>query len=322
MLLRLSFILFFIGSVAFAMDPLPSWSEGANKASIIRFVEKVTNPKSLDYVAPAERIAVFDNDGTLMSEQPLYFQLQFTVEQIQALWSQYPDWKNNPNFVSVKDGRIDDIFTKGSAGANIGQLVMQLNASLDPAQFDNLVLSWLKNTKHPRFNKPYVTMTYKPMIELLDYLKSKGFKNFVVSGSGVNFLRLWTEEAYGIPPEQVIGTNGKLKLEEKNGSLDLVRLPEVNFLNDGPNKVLGIHYQIGRHPIIAVGNSDGDLEMLQWISQRGKAHLSILIHHTDEVREWAYDRNSKIGRLDKALDMAVQKKWPVVDMKNDWKVIY
>jgi len=321
MFLRLSFVLFFISSFAFAADPLPSWNEGLNKTAIINFVEKVTNPKSPEFVKPAERIAVFDNDGTLMSEQPLYFQMQFTMEQIQNLWWQYPQWKNNSNLVALREGRADEVLS-GHAGAKIGQAFMELNASLEPAQFDNLVLSWLRNTKHPRLNRPYISLTYKPMIELLDYLKAKGFKNFVVSGSGVNFLRLWTEDAYGIPPEQVIGTNGRLELQNKDGRLNLVRLPEVNFLNDGPDKVLGIFYQIGRHPIIAVGNSDGDLQMLQWTSQNTKANLQILVHHTDEVREWAYDRNSKIGRLDKALDMAVQRHWPVVNMKTDWKVIF
>lgn len=322
MLLRLPFVLYFICSFAFAADPLPSWNESPRKAAIISFVERVTNIRSPGFVEPAERIAVFDNDGTLWSEQPLYYQLQFTFDMIRQLWDQHPDWKNNPNFVSIKEGRVDELFTRGNASENITQVVMHLNSSMSPAQFDKLLMEWMTTRKQPRFDKPYIALRYKPMQELLDYLKAKGFKNFIVSGGGINFMRPWTEAAYGIPPEQIIGSNGKLQLEERNGRLELIRLPEINFVDDGPGKVIGIHYQIGRHPILAVGNSDGDLQMLWWTSQNTKANLSVYIHHTDAEREWAYDRNSKIGRLDRGLDMAAQKGWPVVDMKNDWKVIY
>lgn len=317
-------VLFFVSSLALAAtDPLPSWNEGPNKTAIKEFVARVTNRLSTDYVAPADRIAVFDNDGTLITEQPLYFQLQYTIEQVQAKWEQHPDWNKNSVLVAIKNGQVDDVFTKGVAGANIAQAFMELSAVMTQDQAAAAAKNWMVTTKHPRYNRPYIELIYKPMRELLDYFKANGFKNFIVSGSGADFLRPWTNLAYGVPAERTIGTSSKLSLvEASDGTIELNTLAEINFLDDGPTKVMGIHYQIGRQPIFAAGNSDGDLQMLQWTSQGTKAHLQILIHHTDASREYAYDRNSRIGRLDKALDRATAKKWNVIDMKEDWKVIF
>ncbi len=312
----------FFSSLVFAQDPLPSWNEGEVKTSIISFVERVTSLRSPDFVAEPDRIAVFDNDGTLLAEQPLYFQLQFIIEQVQSRWDEHPEWKNNKNLQLIKDGNIESFFNQPHVGKVILEVLTQVHAGLSADQFAERLNQWFATTKHPRFDKPYVALSYKPMRELLDYLKSKGFKNFIVSGSGIDFLRTFSLPLFGIPTEQVIGSNGKYQVVEQDGKLNLMLLPEANFVDDGPNKVIGIHYNIGRRPIMAFGNSDGDLEMLRWTKEGSKARFSALVHHTDAEREWKYDRDSKIGRLDKALDMAREKDWKVIDMKRDWKVIF
>ena len=315
-------IVLFFSSLAFAQDPLPSWNEGEVKASIINFVERVTSLRSPDFVAEADRIAVFDNDGTLLAEQPLYFQLQFIIEQVQARWDEHPEWKSNKNLQLIKDGNLESFFNQPHVGKVILEVLTQVHAGLSAEQFAERLNQWFETSKHPRFDRPYIALHYKPMRELLDYLKSKGFKNFIVSGSGIDFLRTFSLPLFGIPAEQVIGSNGKYQVVEQNGKLDIQLLPEANFVDDGPNKVIGIHYNIGRRPIMAFGNSDGDLEMLRWTKEGSKARFSALVHHTDAEREWKYDRDSKIGRLDKALDMAREKDWKVIDMKRDWKVIF
>lgn len=316
------FSIFFCSTLAFAQDPLPSWYEGEVKTSIINFVERVTSLRSVDFVPETDRIAVFDNDGTLLAEQPLYFQLQFIIDQVQSRWDAHPEWKNNKNLQLIKDGKIDEFFNQPQVGQVIMGVLAQVHSGLSTEQFGQQLDEWLKMARHPRFNKSYLDLHYKPMRELLDYLKAKGFKSFIVSGSGIDFLRQWSERVYGIPAERVIGSSGKYQVVENRGALDVLLLPEVNFVDDGPGKILGIHYNIGRRPIMAFGNSDGDLEMLRWTKEGGRARFSGLVHHTDAEREWAYDRNSKIGRLDKALDMAREKDWTVIDMKRDWKVIF
>jgi hypothetical protein len=309
-----------LANSAEAGDPLPSWNEGAAKRSIIDFVNRVTQPGSPDFVAPEQRIATFDNDGTLWSEQPMYFQLFFAIDRVKAMVPMHPEWKDKQPFKAVLEGDFKTVLSGGEHA--LFELVMATHAGNTTEEFSQAVKDWLATAKHPKTGRPYTDMVYQPMLELLAYLRVNGFKSYIVSGGGIEFMRPWTEGVYGIPPEQVIGSSIKTKFEIRNGQPVLVRLPEVNFIDDKAGKPVGINQHIGRRPIAAFGNSDGDLQMLQWTATGKGARYVLIVHHTDAEREWAYDRKSKIGHLDKALDEALHKGWTLVDMKKDWKVIY
>jgi phosphoserine phosphatase len=308
------------GTVQAATDPLPSWEAGATKASIVNFVTAVTNENGPDYVPPNERIATFDNDGTLWSEKPVYFQLLFAIDRVKVLVPQHPEWKTQQPFKAVLENDMDALADAGEKG--ILQLVMASHAGMTTAEFSHIVSDWLAAAQHPRFKRPYTELVYQPMLELLDYLRANGFKTFIVSGGGIEFMRPWVESVYGIPPEQVVGSSIKTQLEMRDGVPVLVRLPEINFIDDKAGKPVGINEHIGRRPIAAFGNSDGDLQMLQWTAAGDGRRFMLLVHHTDAEREWAYDRASHVGHLDKALVEANKNGWIVVDMKQDWKQIY
>jgi hypothetical protein len=309
-----------LSAVAFAQDPLPSWNDGKAKQAIVGFVEQVTKQSSPTFVTPAERLATFDNDGTLWAEQPMYFQLLFALDRVRVLAPQHPEWKDKEPFASLLKGDVKGALAGGEPA--IAQIVMATHAGMTTAEFETLVRDWIASAKHPKTGRLYTEMVYQPMLELLAYLRANGFKTFIVSGGGIEFMRPWTEKVYGIPPEQVVGSSIKTKFELRDGKPVLARLPELNFIDDGPGKPVGIQQHIGRRPIFAFGNSDGDLQMLQWTAAGGGARLMGLVHHTDAAREWAYDRTSAIGRLDKALDEAQAKGWTVVDMKTDWKRVF
>ena len=307
-------------TVALAADPLPSWNDGQAKQSIVSFVEQVTKEGSPDFVPVAERIATFDNDGTLWAEQPLYFQLFFALDRVKALAPQHPEWKTKEPFASLLKGDVKGALKAGEPA--IGQIVMATHAGMTTEVFDQIVKDWVATAKHPVTKRPYTEMVYQPMLELLTYLRANGFKTYIVSGGGVGFMRPWAEKVYGIPPEQVIGSSGKLKFDMRGGKPVLVKLPEINSIDDKAGKPVNIQQYIGRRPIASFGNSDGDLQMLQWTTAGKGARLALIVHHTDAVREWAYDRKSPVGKLDKALDAAKSSGWTVVDMKNDWKLVY
>jgi phosphoglycolate phosphatase-like HAD superfamily hydrolase len=310
------------GGGAFAQsDPLPSWNDGPVKKSITDFVAKVTAQGSADFVPPEQRIATFDNDGTLWCEQPNYFQAIFALDRVKAMAPDHPDWKNKQPF---KDFLVGDKKALAAQGEKaLLTLVMAAHSGMTTDQFATYVADWLKTARHPRFNRPYNELIYQPMVELLAYLRANGFKTFIVSGGGVEFMRVWTEKAYGIPPEQVVGSSGVVKFEiGADGKPVLIKLPKIEFVDDGPGKPVGINRFIGRRPIFAFGNSDGDLQMLQWTTADSGARFAGIVHHTDAEREYAYDRQSKVGKLDKALDEAKVKGWTVVDMKKDWKEVF
>ena len=317
----LGFVLVF-GSPATAqtVDLLPSWNDGKARQSIIEFVEKVTEKESVDFVPRAARIAVFDNDGTLWAEQPMYFQLLFALDRVKELAPQHPEWKDKEPFASLLKGDVKGALAGGEHA--ILEIVMATHAGNTTEQFEKMVKDWISTAKHPTTKRPYTEMVYQPMLEVLAYLRANGFKIFIVSGGGIEFMRPWSEKVYGVPPEQVIGSSIKVKFEMHEGAPVLVRLPELNFIDDKEGKPVAIHQQIGRRPIAAFGNSDGDLQMLQWTTAGQGPRFALYVHHTDAEREWAYDRKSSIGRLDKGLDEAQAKGWTVVDMKQDWKVIY
>ena len=310
----------FSQATATLIDPLPSWNDGLVKKSITTFVTKVTQEDSPDFVLPAERIAVFDNDGTLWAEQPLYVQLAFALDRVKELAPKHPEWKIKQPFKAALDGDMKTLAASGEHG--IIELVMATHAGNTTEEFAQIVKDWLAKAKHPKTNRPYTEMVYQPMLELLAYLRSNNFKTYIVSGGGIEFMRPWTEKVYGVPPEQVIGSSIRTKFEMYDGNPVIVRLPEINFIDDKAGKPVGINQYIGRRPIAAFGNSDGDLQMLQWTTAGQGARLALLVHHTDAEREWAYDKDSSVGRLDKALTEAAAKGWTVVDMKHDWNVIY
>jgi len=303
-----------------SVDPLRSWNDTATKKAIVEFVQAVTDSNSKSFVKPADRIATFDNDGTLWSEQPMYFQLAFALDRVKALAPQHPEWKERQPFKAALEGDLKTVFTGGEHA--LLELVMATHAGNTTEEFAKIVSDWIATAKHPRTSRLYTDMVYQPMLELLAYLRANGFKTFIVSGGGIEFMRPWTEKVYGIPPEQVIGSSIKTKFEMRDGKPVLVRLPKINFIDDKAGKPVGINQHIGRRPIAAFGNSDGDLQMLQWTAAGDGKRFMLLVHHTDAKREWAYDRKSKIGHLDRALDEALNHAWTVVDMKKDWKVIY
>jgi len=307
-------------SSALAADPLPSWNDTAPKQAIIAFVEKVTKEGSPDFVPPAERIAVFDNDGTLWAEQPMYFQLFFAIDRIKALAPQHPEWKEKEPFASLLKGDVKAALAGGEHA--LAEIVMATHAGLTTEEFEKTVTDWITTAKHPTTNKLFTEMVYQPMLELLDYLRANGFKTFIVSGGGIEFMRPWTERVYGIPPEQVVGSSGGLKYELRDGNPALIKMPEIAHNDDKDGKPVGIQRHIGRRPIFAAGNSDGDLQMLQWTAANTRPGFCLYIHHTDAEREWAYDRDSHIGKLDKGLDEAMAKGWTITSMKNDWKMVF
>jgi phosphoserine phosphatase len=300
-------------------DALPSWNDGPVKASITDFVARVTT-QGPDFVPVDQRIATFDNDGTLWISHPMYVQLAFILDRVKALAPQNPDWKTKQPFKAVLEGDMKTLAESGERG--LVELGMVTHAGMTTEEFEKIVSEWLATARHPRFKRPYTDLVYQPMLELLAYLRANGFKTFIVSGGGIEFMRPWTERVYGVPPEQVVGSSIKTKFEIRDGRPVLYRLPEINFIDDKAGKPIGINEHIGRRPIAAFGNSDGDLEMLQWTTMSGGARLGLIVHHTDAEREYAYDRHSHFGRLDKALDLAAVNKWTVVDMKRDWKRIF
>ncbi len=307
-------------TVARATDPLPSWNGTAPKQAIVSFVEKTTREGSPDFVPVPERIAVFDNDGTLWCEQPVYFQALFVIDRIKQLAPQHPDWKHKEPFAAALRGDIKGVMAGGEHG--LLELVMATHAGLTTEEFEEAVTDWLATATHPTTGKRFTEMVYQPMLELLAYLRTNGYKTFIVSGGGIEFMRPWTEKVYGIPPEQVVGTSGGLKFEMRGGTPVLVKTPEIQHNDDRDGKPVGIQRHIGRRPVMAFGNSDGDLQMLQWTAAGAGPRFCLYVRHTDEVREYAYDRTSHIGRLDKGLDEAAAKGWTVVSLKEDWKAIF
>ncbi len=313
--------LLFAASAQAQSDPLPSWNDTAPKAAIVAFVEKVTKEGSPEFVPEPERIAVFDNDGTLWVEHPMYTQLAFALDRVKALAPEHPEWKDTQPFKAVLEGDMKTLAASGEKG--LLELIMVTHAGMTTDDFQKVVTDWLATARDPKFKRPYTELVYQPMVELLAYLRANGFKTFIVSGGGVEFMRPWTEKVYGVPPEQVVGSSIKTEFRMQDDTPTLYRLPEVNFIDDKAGKPVGINQEIGRRPIAAFGNSDGDLEMLQWTTMGGApARLGMLVHHTDAEREYAYDRDTEFGRLDKALDAAAITGWTVVDMKADWKQIF
>jgi hypothetical protein len=303
-----------------ADDPLPSWNDGPSKKAIRDFVAKVTKEGSVDFVRPSEHITTFDNDGTLWSEQPVYFQFAFALDRVKAMADKHPEWKEKQPFKAVLDNDLKAALAGGEQA--LLEIIMATHAGMTAEEFEEIVKEWLRTARDPRFKRPYTDLVFQPMLELLAYLRANGFKTYIVSGGGVEFMRPWTEKVYGVPPEQVVGSSIKVKYEVRDGKPVFMRLPGVDFIDDKMGKPVGIHKFIGRRPIMAFGNSDGDLEMLQWTTAGEGARLGLIVHHTDAVREWSYDRDSQVGRLDKALDEAPKAGWTVVDMKKERKVIY
>jgi haloacid dehalogenase-like hydrolase len=301
-------------------DPLPSWNDGPAKARIVAFVQAVTDSSGKDFVAPAERIATFDNDGTLWCEQPMYVQMAFLLDRVKELAPKHPDWKTQQPFKAALERDFKALAAQGEKGAM--QLVAATHTGMSSEAFNRIASDWIATARHPRFKRPYTELVYQPMLEVLAYLRANGFKTFIVSGGGIDFMRSWTERVYGIPPEQVVGSTGKLKYELRDGKPTLMRLPGIDLIDDGPGKPVGIQTHIGRRPIAAFGNSDGDLQMLQYTAAGGGPRLLLIVHHDDAEREYTYDRKSSIGRLDRALVEANAKGWTVASMKSDWKKIF
>lgn len=311
-----------LSSVALAQtNPLPSWSDGGPKQAIETFVRDVTTAGRPNFVPAVERIAVFDNDGTLWSEQPMYFQAAFAFDRIKAMAPQHPEWREQQPFKAVIEGDLHALAAAGQKG--LVEILAATHSGMTTEEFAATVQDWLDVARHPKFDRPYTDMVYQPMLELLGYLRENGFKTFIVSGGGVEFMRVFAERVYGVPPEQVVGSSGVTKFQlSADGKPTLMKEPKVEFVDDGPGKPSGINRFIGRRPILAFGNSDGDLQMLQWTAAGAGARFMGIVHHTDGEREFAYDRQSHFGRLDKALDEATQRGWTIVDMKRDWKVVY
>lgn len=302
-------------------DPLPSWNDGKTKSAILDFVSKVTREGGPDFVKPAERIATFDNDGTLWAEQPAYFQLLFAIDEIKRLAPSKPEWKGKEPYRSILAGDMKGLAASGEKG--LLQVVAATHAGMTTGEFNQSVANWLATARHPTKKRPYTEMIYQPQLELLAYLRANGFKTFIVSGGGVEFMRVFAEKVYGIPPEQVVGSSGVVKFRMgANGKPELFKEAKIEFIDDNVGKPVGINRFIGRRPILAFGNSDGDLQMLQYTVGGDGPRLALIVHHTDAEREWAYDRTSKIGKLDKALDEGKARGWTIVDMKTDWKAIF
>ncbi|BCP52672.1 haloacid dehalogenase [Kaistia sp. 32K] len=305
--------------VAAEADPLPSWNDGAAKTAIVDFVTRTTTPGP-DFVAVGDRIATFDNDGTLWSEKPFYFQGVFVMDRIKAMAKDHPEWKDTQPFKGVLENDMKAVVASGHKG--LGELLAASSSGMSVEDFSAQVVEWTKTAREPRFNKPYTDLVFQPMLELLAYLRANDYQTFIVSGGGVEFMRPWTEGVYGIPPQQVVGSSGKTEFKLDGDKVSIQKLPAIEFVDDGPGKPVGINRFIGKRPVFAAGNSDGDLEMLQWTTLNPGPRFGMIVHHTDAKREWAYDRDSDVGKLDKALDEAPKRGWTVVSMKDDWKVIY
>lgn len=326
--LPLSFLIAFIFIGCATLDdadhendsPLPSWNDGQTKSAIMDYVNDVTKEGSPNFIPISERIATFDNDGNLWSEQPMYFQLYFAIDRVKALASEHPEWKTTQPFKSALEDDLETLIGFGTHG--LLEIVMASHAGNTTEEYEEIVNDWMDASRHPRFNKKYNELVYQPMLELLDYLRANDFKTFIVSGGGIEFMRPWSAEVYGIPKDQVIGSSIKTKFNYNNGQPKIDRLPEIDFIDDKEGKPVGIHKHIGIKPVFASGNSDGDLQMLQWTDSNKYKSFQLYLHHTDAEREWAYDRDSHIGQLDKGLDEANEKGWTVIDMKKDWNTIY
>ncbi|HCY82587.1 MAG TPA: haloacid dehalogenase [Xanthomarina gelatinilytica] len=307
-------------TTSFKIDPLPSWNEGKTKAAIIDYINDVTNKESANFIPEIDRIATFDNDGNLWSEQPAYFQLFFAMDRVKELAKDHPEWQNKQPIKAVLENDMKTLIASGEKG--IMELIMATHAGITTDEFELLVKNWLETAQHPRFNKPYNQLIYQPMLELLDYLRTNDFKTFIVSGGGIEFMRPWVEEAYGIPKDQVVGSSIATEYDYNNGAPVIRRLSKIDFIDDKAGKPVGINKFIGRKPVFASGNSDGDLQMMQWTDSNPYKSFQLYLHHTDADREWAYDRESHIGQFNKGLDEALEKGWTIIDMKNDWKTIY
>jgi phosphoserine phosphatase len=301
-------------------EPLPSWNDGASRARIVAFVQAVTQPGGRDFVPPADRIAVFDNDGTLWAEQPMYFQLAFAIDRAKTMVAKNPELARKPAMKAAAAGDMKALAAGGEKG--IAELIAATHAGMTTDEFAQLVREWVKTARHPVTKRPYTEMTYLPMRELLDYLRANGFATWIVSGGGVEFLRVVSEELYGIPPQQVVGSSIGTRYEVRNGRPVIVRLPEIDFIDDRAGKPVGINKFIGKRPIAAFGNSDGDFEMLEWTTSAPGPRLGVIVRHDDAAREFAYDRASPVGRLARALDEAPQRGWTVVGIRDDWKTVY
>lgn len=318
--IALSIFLFFIAATSHAADLLPSWNEGSTKSAIIKFVSKVTTPNSPDFVAPEDRLATFDNDGTLWCEQPIYVQVEYIIDRTRALASKNPDWQTKEPFRSVLAGELNnpELMTDHA----IGELFAATCSGMTTEEFESMVNDWITTAKHPRFNRLYTQCIYQPMLELMEYMRENGFAIYIVSGGGCDFMRPWTDRVYGIPKQHVVGSTVATRFELRPEGPILLRLPKINFIDDKSGKPVGIHHFIGRRPIAAFGNSDGDLEMLQWTTMHSGPRLGMIVHHDDAEREYAYDRHSRVGRLDHALDQAQERGWIVISIKNDWKSVF
>lgn len=303
-----------------AERPLPSWKESKSRTAILDFVACAINPDCGAFIPPAERIAVFDNDGTLWCEQPLYIQLAFALERVKTLAPQHPEWKQQEPFAAVLQRDLNTVMAGGEK--SLLQIIAATHAGMTTDEFETIVKDWLATAKHPKYHRPYTELVYQPMLELLEYLRDNGFKTYIVSGGGIEFMRAFAEKVYGVPPEQVIGSSGKLQYELRNGEPLLMRLAELDFNDDKAGKPVAIHKFIGRRPVFAIGNSDGDYEMLRWTTAGKGPRLGLLVHHTDAEREYAYDRESHIGKLDRGLTEASERGWSLVDMKNDWSQMF
>lgn len=301
-------------------EPLASWNEGSAKQAIVSFVEKTTKPGSPDFVPPAKRIAVFDNDGTLWSEQPMYFQAIFIFDRVKALAPRHPEWKEKEPFASVLKGDVKGALAGGDKA--LLELAAATHAGITTDEFEQSVREWLETARHPKTGRPYNRMIYQPMLELLDYLRAAGFKTFIVSGGGVDFMRVFAEETYGVPPEQVVGSSIKARYEVRGGKPVIVKIPELDFVDDKEGKPAGIHLHIGRRPVFAAGNSDGDFQMLEWTTAGEGARFGLIVHHDDAAREYAYDRDSPFGKLARGLDEGPERGWTIVSMRKDWAVVY
>jgi phosphoglycolate phosphatase-like HAD superfamily hydrolase len=310
-----------IASVASAAEVLPSWNDGPSKRAIVKFVTEVTTTGSPTFVPVTDRLAVFDNDGTLWCEQPIYFQFAFALDRVKAVAPRHPEWKEQMPFAAILKGDLKGLVASGEKG--LAAVLAATHTGMTTDEFTRIAKDWFATAKHPRYKRPYTDLTYQPMVELLGYLRDNGFKTFIVSGGGIEFIRIFSDSAYGIPTEQVIGSTGELQFRMgPDGKPVLLRLPKVSLVDDGPGKPVGMQRFIGRRPIFAFGNSDGDQQMLEWTAAGDGPRFMALVHHTDAEREYAYDRASHIGKLDKALDEATARGWTVVDMKQEWKKVF
>jgi phosphoserine phosphatase len=319
-LLLTMFLIIVVSGSALAQDPLPSWNDGPAKKAILEFVAEVTNEKGGQYVEPIERIATFDNDGTLWVESPMYTQVLFAFERVKELAPQHPEWKTTQPFKALLEGDMKTVGASGMKG--LMEIILATHSGMSAAEFDNDVSNWLAATKQPKFKRPYTELIYQPQLELLAYLRANEFKTFIVSGGGIAFMRTFSEKAYGIPPEQVVGSSVVTEFKIKDGKPALVRQPKIDFINDKAGKPVGIYQHIGRRPILAFGNSDSDMQMIEYTMAGQGSRMGLFVHHTDAEREYAYDRKSHVGTLDKALDQAAAEGWIIVDMKKDWKQIF